>query len=142
MRMKHAKTKIKAGEYAVYECIQRDEYYETPDGPEVKLLCNLPDPAGEASLVQTAITPSWPTCAPLPCQCIGYDLDEAEAKLALEENGACQSNDTYTMYSKIVDDASYIIPKRFNCGTFKPSNPTWETRCTCDDVREPRKYKY
>ncbi len=68
--------------------------------------------------------------------------------------GACRSEGTYTLYQvgnaqrftnkinfkkvlfflkKIYQDSAaegkaFAIPKRFNCGTYKPMNPTWESK--------------
>lgn len=83
------------------------------------------------------ITPisSWPTCEQLPCNCLGKDngLTVEQSTAVLETS--CASQGTYDVYQdSAIDGQAFIIPKRFNCGTYKPLEPTWESRCQCDDL--------
>ena len=52
----------------------------------------------------------------------------------------CKSEDNVLAY-KSVYDLKYTIPKRENCGTYKPKNTNITSRCFCDDIYDPRKMK-
>ena len=38
-----------------------------------------------------------------------------------------------------VGGKGFAIPKRYNCGSFKPGAPTYESRCQCDGQGERKK---
>ena len=82
----------------------------------------------------------WPICAQLPCVCLG-NLDENVGALdKLTQTQAtqvlrfpCNSTSNSDMY-KAVTGKNYLIPKRVNCGTYKPERPTYDNRCECPDM--------
>ena len=66
----------------------------------------------------------------------GLDVEES---LNILQN-TCKSEDNVLAY-KSVYDLKYTIPKRENCGTYKPKNTNITSRCFCDDIYDPRKMK-
>lgn len=86
---------------------------------------------GSNNGVLTPIT-EWGTCAQLPCKCLGKDngLSVDQSLRVLETS--CPSNDSYTAHTDKLGKG-FIVPKRINCGTYKPLSPTWQSRCECTE---------
>ena len=116
------------------------------NGPTIKVLCNkpvtgtYPNEKGAANVTATEVLGKpWPVCAQLPCVCLGDPklkidgTEKSDQVLRFE----CNSTTNFERF-KDVTGKSYIIPKVENCGTYKPANPTWRSRCECPDL-DPRK---
>ena len=50
---------------------------------------------------------------------------------------SCTTEDNVLVYTS-VSNMNYTVPKRENCGTYKPQNPNITSRCFCEDY-DPRK---
>ena len=50
---------------------------------------------------------------------------------------SCTTEDNVLVYQS-VSNMNYTVPKRENCGTYKPQNPNITSRCFCEDY-DPRK---
>ena len=146
---------MRLGEYVVYECTRRNEFFEIPMvgfvhkessgliefitcrlqvGPEIQTLCKNPVTDLEGTIDPMT---SWPTCEQRPCKCLGQGngLNMSEALEVLQTS--CPSSTTY----ELMEDATgmgYVIPRRYNCGTRTPEMPTWESRCECPDLGESK----
>lgn len=79
---------------------------------------------------------SWPVCEPLDCVCIGYGLTNEQNINVLDTS--CPSEDTYDLYEDSLTGDGFIIPNRAHCGTFKPDEPTHESRCKCTEAMDPK----
>ena len=64
---------------------------------------------------------------------------DVEESLAVIQT-SCTTEDNVLEY-RSVSDLNYTIPKRENCGTYKPKNTNITSRCFCDDIYDPRKMK-
>ena len=45
---------------------------------------------------------------------------------------SCTTEDNVLVYTS-VSNMNYTVPKRENCGTYKPQNPNITSRCFCED---------
>ena len=102
----------------------------------MKILCDNPDypeDKGQVSLEDPGET--WPICEQLPCQCLGFGMSKEESLEVLQTS--CPSEESVDQYTS-VSALNYTIPKRQNCGTYKPNNPNSTNTCFCDDY-DPRK---
>ena len=61
---------------------------------------------------------------------------DVEESLNILQN-SCTSEDNVLVYTS-VSDLNYAIPKKENCGSYKPKNPNITSRCFCEDY-DPRK---
>ena len=53
--------------------------------------------------------------------------------------GALRSEGNHlTLNQSTASRRGFVVPVRTNYGTYKPANPTWESRCSCDDRMPPR----
>ena len=77
----------------------------------------------------------WPICSQPPCTCTSTQHGNIQEHLQVIRFSC---NETYDTFTDIKGNA-FIAPKRINCGTYEPSQPTFESRCTCPDIGE-RKY--
>ena len=50
---------------------------------------------------------------------------------------SCTTEDNVLVYTSVLY-MNYTVPKRENCGTYKPQNPNITSRCFCEDY-DPRK---
>jgi hypothetical protein len=110
-------------------------------GPNKTYLCDRPT-TGIVATLETPGSSPWPECVQLACKCLGKDggLTIAQSKKAWDSALASKGN--YDMYEDALG-VGYVIPKRVNYGTFKYNDPTWDSRCTCDeDGALPRKFLY
>ena len=85
------------------------------------------------TLIGTMITRDpWPICTQPPCTCVGAkDLNVEKHRQILRFS----CNNTYDEYIDINGNA-FIAPNSINCGTYKLSAPSFESRCICDDIME------
>lgn len=61
---------------------------------------------------------------------------DVEESLAVIQT-SCTTEENVLEYTSVAD-LNYTIPKRENCGSYKPQNPNITSRCYCDDY-DPRK---
>ena len=54
---------------------------------------------------------------------------------------ACASADAFDAYES-VDGRAYAVPRRENCGSYKPDAPTKESKCVCGDLGERKKFTF
>eukprot|EP00094_Tigriopus_californicus_P010586 TCALIF_10213-PA protein Name:"Protein of unknown function" AED:0.03 eAED:0.03 QI:9/0.8/0.81/1/1/1/16/76/1266 len=132
-------TSVKLGDYVLFECAEKDKFYETEfvskkmvPGPTMPVLC---EGTPENPTINLAST--WPECKPLSCVPMGQSgLNFTQSVNVLETS--CASNDTYTMYTDAQSHEGYIIPKRFHCGTYKPNDPTHASKCLIEEHGPPK----
>lgn len=126
-------TSVRAGEYIRYQCIDKALFHETVFGPHIEVFCDVID--GEPTY-NTSFT--WPICTPLECTCLGDPALTVEQILNITDS-SCPSGETI---DRLVDvsNKTYPMPKRVNCGTYKPESPNYENKCTCPDLEEPIVY--
>ena len=107
-------------------------------GPGIDVLCDFVN--GESEIVEPN---PWPLCTPLKCVCLGNASLTNEQGLNITRT-SCPSENTVNTF-KDVSNRIYAIPKREQCGTFKPDDPTSDNTCVCpelDDGTLGLYYKY
>ena len=126
-------TSVRAGEYIRYQCIDKAKFHETVFGPHIEIFCDV---IANEPTYNTSFT--WPICTPLECTCLGDPSLTAEQVLNITDT-SCPSGETI---DKLVDvsNKTYPIPRRVNCGTYKPESPNYDNQCTCPDLEEPIVY--
>lgn len=98
-------------------------FFMEQQGPTMPILC---EGTPENPTINLATT--WPECKQLSCVPMGQSgLNLTQSVNVLETS--CPSNDTYTMFTDAQNQEGYIIPKRFHCGTYKPNDPTYASKC-------------
>ena len=102
-------------------------------GPNIDVFCDNPDyPEDKGNVDLASTTPNpWPVCEPLPCTCLGSDDLTPSQGLNITQK-SCLSEQTID-YFKDVLNRTYTIPRRENCGTYKPTDPTAENKCICPE---------
>ena len=123
---------VRAGEYIRYQCIDKALFHETPNGPYFEIFCDPPhNPTSDSHL---ELNGTWPICTPLECVCLGDPELTVSQALNITDK-SCPSDETV---KRLVDvsNKTYTIPLRSNCGTYKPTSPSYDNKCTCPDLDE------
>lgn len=128
---------VRIGEYIRYTCIRKNEFYETSEGPNVDILCDNFDYPEDKGVSNVVYPNPWPVCSPLPCVCLGDSDLTAEQALNITKT-SCPSEETANLFVDVLN-RTYTIPKRQNCGTFKPTDPTRLNQCNCEDLDDRKK---
>ena len=101
----------------------------------MKILCDNPDYPEEKGKSEIKEPESWPICKQLPCSCLGYSMNADESLSVLETS--CPPEENIVQYTNVAG-INYTVPRRENCGTYKPQNPNSTNTCYCEDL-DPRK---
>ena len=102
----------------------------------MKILCDNPDHPEDNGKSEIKEPESWPICKQLPCSCLGYSMNGDESLSVLETS--CPPEENIIQYTNVAG-INYTVPRRENCGTYKPQNPNSTNTCYCEDL-DPRKY--
>ena len=79
----------------------------------------------------------WPICTQPTCKCLGTDDVGSHQHLPVLRFSC---SDNFVTFSDVKGNA-YIVPKRYNCGSFQPTSSTFANRCECPNIGKRKQFK-